>query len=60
MGPSGNSVGRIRPADWSRRDGVVGARATATKRAQDLTLPDGGYRAAVATGIFYIAAVNRS
>ncbi len=41
-GPSGNSVVRIRPADRSRRDEVIGSRATDTMLAMDLTLPEGG------------------
>ena len=50
-GPSGNSVGRICRADWNRRDGVLGARATDTRRAMDLSLPLGDRLGAVATGI---------
>jgi len=36
-----NSLGRIRLADRSRPDGVVGARATDPRLAMDLTLPEG-------------------
>lgn len=36
--PSDNSVGRVRQADSSRRDGVVEARATDKRRAMEVPL----------------------
>jgi len=37
-GPSGNSVGCVRPAERSGRDGAMWARATGAMGAMDLTL----------------------
>lgn len=43
-GPSDNSLGRICPADRSRWEGVIEARAKDARRAMDLTLPSGESR----------------
>jgi hypothetical protein len=40
-GPSDNSLGRIRPADQSRWDGVIEAKATDARRSMGLTPPAG-------------------